>query len=48
MLMKIKKLNKYGKIKMKQSILDWWCNLKQKERDKIIEEAHNEANNIDY
>ncbi len=37
-LMKIKKLNKYGK--MKQETLEWWCNLKQIKRDKIIENAH--------
>ncbi len=24
---------------MKQSTLEWWCNLKQKERDRIIEGA---------
>ncbi len=33
---------------MKQTTIDWRCNLTQKERFKIIEEAHNEANNIDY
>ncbi len=24
---------------MKQETLEWWCNLKQRERDRIIEEA---------
>ncbi len=33
---------------MKQTTIDWRCNLKQRERNKIIEEAHNEANNLTH
>ncbi len=33
---------------MKQPTLDWWCNLTDKQRFKIIEEEHNEANNLTY
>ncbi len=33
---------------MKQTTLDWWNNLTDKQRFKIIEGAHNEANNLTY